>query len=256
MSNNESRFVWYDLISSNRAASRDFYAKVAGWKSEPFGGPGSAYDMFLTESGPVGGVTELGEKLEQMGVPPHWMGYVKVADVDKAAVQAKELGGSIMKEAFDIPQVGRIAILLDPQGAAIGIFAPEKGGEALGDDQKPGEFSWHELLTSDAEAGLAFYEKLFGWEKTEAMDTGDGTMYQMYKEPSMGVSLGGVMKKPEMMPQSAWLYYIKVGSLDTALGAVTDGGGKVMHGPMEVPGGDRVAQCADPQGAAFALVGR
>lgn len=240
MSENNSRFVWYDLISSDRGASKDFYGAVIGWTAEPFGGPGAAYDMFSTEVRPVCGVTELGEKLEAMGVPPHWMGYVAVADVDASAAQAKELGGAVMKEALDIPSVGHIAIITDPQGAAIGLFTSEDPGTALGDEQAPGEFSWHQLLTTDADGGWDFYSKLFGWEKTEAMDTGDGVMYQMYKVPGMGVSLGRMMNKPEMMPQSAWLYYMKVAEFDAALAIVTDKGGKVMHGPMEAPGRDRV----------------
>jgi predicted enzyme related to lactoylglutathione lyase len=252
---NQSRFVWYDLMSPDRAASRDFYAKVVGWKSEPFGGPDSAYDMFVADSGPVGGVTELGEALEKMGVPPHWMGYVCVEDVDASSARAKELGATIMKEAFDVPTVGRIAIMVDPQGAGLGLFTPEHPGGPLGDEQSPGEVSWHELMSNDHLAALDFYNALFGWEKTDSMDSGEGGSYQMFKAPGMGVSLGGAMNKPDMMPKPAWQYYVKVRELDPALAAVADAGGKVVNGPMEVPGGDRVAQCLDPQGAAFALVG-
>jgi predicted enzyme related to lactoylglutathione lyase len=116
-----------------------------------------------------------------------------------------------------------------------------------------GHFSWHELMAGDVEAAFRFYSQLFGWQKTEAIQGPMGT-YQMYGKG--GRTFGGMMTRPKDYPAPPhWLYYVKVGDLDAALGRVKAGGGQVLHGPMEVPGGTRVAQCVDPQGAAFALHG-
>jgi hypothetical protein len=114
--------------------------------------------------------------------------------------------------------------------------------------------SWHELITSDHEAALRFYSQLFGWQKTDAIPGPNGT-YQMYGKG--GRTFGGMMTKPKDYPAPPhWLYYVKVADLDGALARVKKNDGKVWNGPMEVPGGDRVAQCVDPQGAAFALHGK
>jgi len=156
---------------------------------------------------------------------------------------------------MDIPEVGRFAVISDPQGAAIAIFTPK--GDAPGHDGMPnvGEFSWHELTTTDHERAYAFYQKLFGWDQTDAVDMGDAGVYQMYGRG--GVPLGGMWTKPADLPMPPnWLYYIRVPNADEAAERVKALGGQVLNGPMDVPGGDRIAQCMDPQGAAFAVHSR
>jgi predicted enzyme related to lactoylglutathione lyase len=114
-----------------------------------------------------------------------------------------------------------------------------------------GEFSWHELATTDWEAAWTFYSKLFGWQKADAMDMGEMGTYQMYHRGAH--PLGGIFNKPPEMPVSCWVLYVRVPDVAAAVSQVTAMGGKVLMGPMEVPGGDLVAQCSDPQGALFAL---
>jgi predicted enzyme related to lactoylglutathione lyase len=114
------------------------------------------------------------------------------------------------------------------------------------------EFSWHELATTDHSAAFEFYQALFGWNKTESMDMGPMGIYQMYGRGEM--TLGGMFNKSEDMPgPSAWLLYIEVEDVDHTARKVQELGGKILNGPMEVPGGGRIAQCMDPQGAAFAI---
>jgi predicted enzyme related to lactoylglutathione lyase len=188
-----------------------------------------------------------------MGVPPNWLAYVAVPDVDATAKRATELGGKLLREPEDIPTIGRFAVVADPQGAVLCAFQP--GGEGAGRPEGPpaiGEFSWHELATTDHEAAFAFYSDLFGWKKGEAMDMGEMGVYQLYGRGDL--PLGGMFNRTEDMPgPPAWLYYVRVESVDDAAERVKRMGGKILNGPMDVPGGDRIVQCMDPQGAAFAL---
>jgi predicted enzyme related to lactoylglutathione lyase len=118
-----------------------------------------------------------------------------------------------------------------------------------------GEVSWHELATTNHEEAFEFYTTLFGWQKTDAMDMGEMGTYQMYgPESDEAVTYGGIFNKPPDMPAPPhWLYYIRVDDIHAAVDRVKENGGQVLNGPMEVPGGDQIAQCLDPQGAAFAL---
>ena len=116
-----------------------------------------------------------------------------------------------------------------------------------------GQFSWHELYTTDSEAAFEFYSEIFGWKKTDAMDMGEQGIYQMYGRPGETFPLGGIYNKPPEMPAPPhWLLYIQVSNLEAALETVKARGGQLLSGPGDVPGG-QVAQCMDPQGCAFAL---
>ncbi len=186
-----------------------------------------------------------------MGAPPHWMAHVEVADVDKSVARVRELGGNVYVEPQDIPKIGRFSVIADPQGATMSLFKPLQG---MGphDTEKHGEFCWHELITSDSEAAFSFYHAILGWERLLDHDMGPMGNYLIYGRN--GRQLGGMFTKPKDMPMPpAFLYYVEVDDLDGALGRATKMGAKVMNGPMEVPGGARIVQIMDPQGAAFAL---
>jgi len=163
-----------------------------------------------------------------------------------------ELGGQIEKDTTDIPSAGSFAVLSDPQGAVFAVYTP--AGDAPGHEGPPneGEFSWHELATADLEAAFNFYEALFGWHKLEAMDMGEMGIYQIYGRKE--IPLGGMFNKPAEMPgPSFWLYYIMIPDVNEGVEKIKDLGGQVLNGPLEVPGGELIAQCLDPQGAAFAI---
>ena len=201
---------------------------------------------------PIGGLMALPEDAKQMGASPNWLMYVAVPDVDESVRQAVDLGASTDVEPQDIPQMGRFAVLSDPQGATFGVFSATR--EIPGHDGQPklGEFSWHELVASDSRAAWGFYEQLFGWEKFDAMDMGPQGMYQTFGRA--GVVLGGMYDKPvEMSVPPHWLCYALVANADKAAGAAERLGGKILNGPMDVPNSGRIAQCVDPQGAAFAV---
>jgi len=246
--------VWIDLMTTDLAGAQRFYSEVIGWKTEAWkeADPKAPYTMWLAGSGPIGGVIPLPEDAKKMGAPPHWIAYTTVADVDKSAVQATELGGKVLKPAFDIPLVGRVAILADPQGAVFAIFKPLNPMNAPPD--APGQLSWAELNTTDYEGAWKFYGKLFGWKERSKMDMGDGKgIYFMFQDPTEKTK-GGMSNMASMMKVPAhWLYYITVSDMDSTIERIRKNGGKVLNGPMPIPENDVIAQCVDPQGAFFAV---
>lgn len=253
------RFVWYELMTTDTEAAKGFYGEVAGWGAQPAPLPGTAYTLFTVGATPECGLMKQPEEACKAGagpgdVPPSWIGYVGVEDVDATTEQAKRLGGAVYMPPTDIPTVGRFSVIADPQGAALGLFkALGPAPENLPEPGMPGRHGWHELLAADWEKAFAFYSALFGWQKAEAVDLGAMGVYQIFA--AGGRKIGGMFTKPPTVPAPFWLYYINVGDIDAAVARVTAGGGHILNGPMEVPGGAWIIQGKDPQGAMFALVG-
>jgi predicted enzyme related to lactoylglutathione lyase len=246
------RFVWHELMTTDPRAAARFYKAVMGWRTQRWEQDPS-YTLWLTADGPLGGLMALPDDAKRMGAPPNWLAYVGTPEIDATVDRAMALGARVITGPLDVPGAGRFAVMADPQGA---VFAPYRAAaEPPGHQGDPrlGEFSWHELATTDPVAALAFYSDLFGWEKTEAMDAGPPLgVYQMYG--LQGKSMGGIYTKPAEQPGPPyWLCYALVRDAVTAAGKVRALGGKVLNGPMQVPGGDWIAQCLDPQGAAFAV---
>ena len=246
------RFVWYDLMTSDPDSAVDFYTRLVGWSTAQWEGEGDPYTMWTNNGVPLGGVMPLPGEAKEAGALPHWMAYVSVPDTEAIVKQTEELGGEVIVPATDIPKVGSFAILHDPQGGAFTAFTPIEAPPGIDEPPEVGQFSWHELATTDSEAAFEFYSAVFGWEKTEAMDIGKMGTYQMYGHG--GPSLGGIFRKPdEVEGPPAWLYYIRVDDANQAALTVQMLGGQLMSGPMDVPGGGLVAHCLDPQGGTFAL---
>jgi uncharacterized protein len=245
------RFVWYELMTKDPETAEAFYKDVIGWSVMSMEVSGDGYTMFANGEIPHAGMMQLPEEAEAAGAPSHWIGYIGVADVEATIPSALEMGATILMGLKSIPGVGDLAVMRDPQGAPFAVYNPESDLEDAGDPQV-GQVSWHELITSDYEAAFDFYSKLVGWEKTNSFDMGEAGLYQMYGSP--GRELGGMFNKtPEMHMPPSWLYYISVDDIEAALERVKAGGGQILNGPMEVPGGDMIAQCVDPTGASFAM---
>ncbi|HKI03910.1 MAG TPA: VOC family protein [Thermoanaerobaculia bacterium] len=247
---NCGRFVWYDLMTPDPEAAKAFYTAVAGWGTQLF--ESMAYTMWTAGETPVGGIMKLPDEAVSGGAQPHWLAYVSVANVDATTARAQELGGKVLVPPTDIPTVGRYSVITDPQGASIATFTPENAAQEAPAKPPVGDFSWHELATTDAEAAFSFYSELFGWAKTSAMDMGPMGVYQMYGCGE--VPFGGMFPKPKEMPgPPAWLHYARVADVNASVEAVKQNGGKVLMGPHEVPGGDLIVQIMDPQGGMFAV---
>jgi predicted enzyme related to lactoylglutathione lyase len=240
-------FVWYDLLTRDPDGAAKFYPAVTGWTTEMWKDSPTPYRMWVSPSGPLGGTMGMPPEAP---APPHWLAYTTVPDCAASTKQAQGLGAKLLTGPMDIPQVGKFSVLTDPWGAEFAIFMPANDMPRNAEPQV-GEFSWHELTTSDVEGASRFYGEIFGWEKTSAMDMGPDGVYQMFGLG--GAPMGGFYRKPPQLPANAWLHYVRVAKLDTALDAAKDRGATITTPPLEVPGGDWVAIGNDPAGARFAL---
>lgn len=246
------RFLWHELMTPEPNRAAQFYSHVVGWRVEEWEDSDPPYWIFSVDGQPRAGLMELPEEAREQGSPPHWLGYVGVDDADAATAEAVSLGASRLVAPRDIPSVGRIAVIRDPQGAVLALNQPEAGMTEDVAGSGPGSFTWHELPTTDLDGAFEFYSNLFGWEEKSTFDMGEMGPYRIF---GLGdTQLGGLFRMPlDRPPPPAWLYYVRVDDVAAAVDRVADRNGRVVSGPMEVPGGDRVAQGSDPQGALFAL---
>jgi predicted enzyme related to lactoylglutathione lyase len=253
MSDDQGKFCWYELMTTDPDAAEAFYRKVVGWTTRDAGMSDRRYTILNAGDRGVGGLMPLPQAARDMGARPGWVGYIAVADADAMAARVKQAGGVVHRAPEDIPNVGRFAVVGDPQGAAFTLFQP--GPHEAPPPVAPGtqgHCGWHELYVDDVDAAFGFYAGLFGWEKGEAMDMGPMGVYQIFNIG--GTMAGGMMKRPPNVPAAFWNYYFNVEAIDAAVQRVTAGGGTVVHGPTQVPGGSWVIQCFDPQGAMVSLV--
>jgi len=246
---------WYELGTSDLEGAQRFYGALLGWSVKDAGMPGFDYRLASHGGDLVAGMMALAD---QTGAPPpNWTIYFAVDDCDGTAAAVTAAGGKVYVEPADIPGTGRFAVLADPQGAVFGVLQPlpmeegSEGGNAF-DQKKESHGNWNELMTSDPEAGFGFYSGLFGWTKSTAVDMGDLGTYQVFAH--QGADIGGMMGLGNS-PVPCWLAYFGVNGVDAAIGRIGDNGGKLVHGPHEVPGGAFIAVAQDPQGAYFAVVG-
>ena len=243
------QFVWYELTTPDAEASKKFYPRFTGWGVQPFD---KDYDMWTTGGVPFAGIFKLTDQLRQQGVPPNWMAYVEADDVDATVAKAKSLGATVMAGPGDIPNVGRYAVVVDPQGAAFGVYKSVRESGAWDGTPVIGRMSWHELMTKDHIAAFTFYSALFGWEKNGEMDMGDGNMYLMYGKGDK--MYGGMFTQTGDMlgMHPFWLMYINVKDVAKAVDIATKAGAQVHRPQMDIPGGS-IAILGDPQGAGFAV---
>jgi predicted enzyme related to lactoylglutathione lyase len=235
------RFVWHDHTSGDAKKAQNFYSELLGWETEVWKAGEIDYPMIK-----VNGQTHGGFGPAQGGAPAHWLGHVAVDDVDEAAQRAEAARGSILVPPMDIPEVGRMVVIRDPQGAVVSLFTP-----ATESPTSEGTFVWDELHTSDVEGAKRFYAEVIGW-KTRDMDMGTMGVYTMCE--SGGTDRAGIMTIPEgaQIPPN-WLTYLATDDVDAKCTKAEELGGKTMMGPMDVPGVGRLAVVIDPTGAAFGL---
>ncbi|MEO6224907.1 MAG: VOC family protein [Sphingomicrobium sp.] len=260
MPNPEGSFIWYELITPDPVGAKAFYDAVVGWNIEAEPSGDMDYRMIgRSDGGNAGGVMRLTDDMAAHGARAAWLAYLNVADVDATIAAIAQDGATVLMPATDIAGVGRIALVADPQGAPVYIMTPlPPAGDATAASDvfsvdQPQHVRWNELATTDQDSAIAFYGRHFSISQEGAMDMGDMGQYRfIFKD---GVRIGAVMRKPPQLPTSLWSFYIGVDDIDRAAKAVTDGGGTIMFGPMEIPGGEYSVVGADPQGAAFGIVG-
>jgi predicted enzyme related to lactoylglutathione lyase len=257
---NQGSFIWYELITSDPKGAKAFYDAVVGWDIEPEPAGDIDYRMIRrSDGGNAGGVFRLTEEMKQHGGRPVWLGYIGVTDVEATVAAVERDGGKVMMPAWDIPYVGRLAMVTSPDGAPFYVMRPmpPEGRENEESDvfhpEEPQHVRWNELSTTDPAGAIAFYGRHFAWRQEGEMDMGELGKYQFLHHGE--TMIGAVMPKMPDMPVSMWSFYIGVDDIDRAHEAVKSGGGRVLMGPMEIPGGDYSLNGMDPQGAAFGLVG-
>lgn len=247
-------FFWYDLMTTDTKAAQKFYCDVVGWTAQDVSTSGQSYTAFNTHGQGAAGLMPIPEEARKHGVPPAWMGYIAVDDVDAAAKRVKQEGGKVMREPVEVPGIIRFAVVADPQGAGFLVAKwarPENVPPHLPEGTQ-GAIGWRELYANEWKSAFAFYEKMFGWTKADAIDMGPMGTYQLFA--AGGAPIGGMMTKPPQVSVPHWGFYFNVPSIDASAARITAGGGRVMNGPMQVPGGQWVVNAMDPQGAGFSVV--
>ena len=245
-------FVWVELATSDSEAGKKFYTQLFGWDytDNPIG-PGMVYTMLKKNGKQVGALYELMADMKAQGIPPHWMSYVLVDNADESAAKAKELGGTVLKDPFDVMTAGRMAVIQDPTGA---VFSLWQAGDTKGASlvNAPGSLCWNELMTSDTKKDGEFYSALFGWGKdVQNFGTFEYTMFSNGDRPAAGM----LQITPDMGPiPPNWLVYFAVDDCDATVKKAEELGAKTMKPADDIPGIGRFAILQDPQDAAFAII--
>jgi predicted enzyme related to lactoylglutathione lyase len=241
-------FCWVDAATTDAAAAKSFYTGLFGWEMEDNdAGDGAVYTTCRIGGDAVCGLYEMSEEMRSTGAPPNWTSYVSVDSADAAVARAKELGGGAIDGAFDVLDIGRMAVLKDPQGAVFAVWQPRAriGAERVND---VGCLCMNELATTDIEAARSFYEGLFGWT-TETVDAGpEGPLALAHNGETLNASFFAVRDGAP----AHWRPVFTVESTETAVERVCELGGKQLLEPLELPDGS-IAMVLDPQGVLFAL---
>jgi uncharacterized protein len=256
MSEAKGKFAWYELMTTDTAAAGAFYASVVGWTPQEMPG-GMAYTTFNIDKVGMAGMLTIPEDAKAMGAPNSWIGYIHVDDVDAFIPKIIAAGGKLYKPATDVPGMLRFAVMADPGGAAFVVFT---ANPAMPSPVRPvppalGTISWHELYAADLESAWTFYTNLFGWTKVTEMDMGPMGPYRLFdQQEGLPMGSGGMMNKSPQIPASFWGFYFQVDGANAAIERIKAGGGAIVNGPVQVPGGGWIVQATDPQGAFFNIV--
>ncbi len=253
-------FIWYELVTPDPDGAKAFYDKVVGWTIAGAAQFPNGYRMIGRSDGKsAGGLLPLTDEMRENGGRPIWLGYVHADDVDATAAAIRADGGQVHIEPFDIPDVGRVAMVTDPVGVPFYIMTPTPPADDpdaksdVFDPMKPQHVRWNELSTTDQDGVIAFFGKHFGWAQDGSMPMGEMGDYKFVQAD--GVAIGAIMPKMPQSPMSAWTFYFGVPDIDAAHDAAKANGATILYEPMEIPGGEYSLAAIDPQGAAFGLVG-
>jgi uncharacterized protein len=240
-------FCWTDLATTDQDAAKQFYSQLFGWEAidNPIG-EGMVYSMMQIDGKDVAAVSTQPQQQRDAGVPPLWNSYVNVESADAAADRAQKLGATVHAPPFDVMDVGRMAVIQDPQGAFFMVWEPKQHiGASLVNAR--GALSWDELASPDMDASAEFYRELFGWQ-IEPME-GGGMPYLVIQND--GHSNGGIRPAQENEP-CYWLVYFGADDINADTSKAAELGGTALVEPMDI-GVGKISVVQDPQGAVFAM---
>lgn len=243
-------FCWADLGTPDAAAAKRFYTGLFGWAFEDRpSGPDTTYTMFTLEGRSIAALYQ--QDSQPQGAPPHWLSYICVESAENMARRATGLGGTVLVEAFEVLDVGRMAVIQDPSAAVVALWEPKRhlGAGVVGE---PGSMCWNELATSDAAAAGRFFSDLLGWTRNQRQI--GSTSYTVFERGD--ASVGGMIQiGPDWGPVPPhWLVYFAVGDCDASADRARELGATVKVPPSDIPGVGRFSMLADPQGAVFAIL--
>jgi len=253
MRNRHGDFIWYELMTSDVKGAQAFYKAILGWEIVDSEMPDMDYRLAFAGDFPIGGIMELPAEAAEAGGKPIWVGYIAVDDVDASIERILSAGGTLLMPATEIPEVGRFAMLLDPDGTPFYVMrgATDDISEAYAAN-KIGHCGWNELSAKNMDSAMEFYSAQFDWTMGLEMDMGPMGVYRFIERDGQG--FGGIMQSHEQSPP-LWSFYFRVADINSAVDKIEALGGKVVNGPSEVPGGDYIINGIDPQGVMFSLVG-
>jgi uncharacterized protein len=238
------KFVWHEQVSSDPKQAQDFYTQLFGWGTEVFQ-PGEVDYTMISSGGQAHGGFG---KAQEGAPPPHWLSHVRVANVDETVEKAKQAGGKLAAGPFDMDEIGRMAIIGDPQGAYIGIYQPDEGEGPV----PQGVFVWDELGTNDVDGAQRFYESVFGWTTQDMGEEYGG--YRIFNTGDTTNGVAGLMKNPEDSTPPHWQPYVAVEDPDAIAAKAKELDATVYLEPMDVPNVGRIGVLGDPQGATFGII--
>lgn len=244
-------FSWTDLSTSDQAAAKTFYGELMGWDSndQPVG-DGVFYTMFELDGHSVAGGSGMQPDQLAQGIPPHWLSYITVDDVDAVAARVADLGGTLLAPPFDVMEAGRMAVLADPTGATVALWQP-RGHIGSAFVNVPGALCWNELATRDPHAAGAFFSELLGWSIDPSPEMPG--YWVIRNGDRMNGGIIQMTDEWEGIPPH-WMVYFAVEDCDAAAAKATALGGVVHVAPQDIPGTGRFAVLSDPQGATFTVM--
>lgn len=250
--------IWYELLTKDVMRATSFYSGLIGWQVVDAEMPGMDYHLAMQGLAAIGGLMPLTDEMCEAGAMPCWLPYFGVDDVDAAVAKAISGGAEVQLPAFDVPDVGRMAMLMHPHVGAFYVMrgaSEEPSVSFAARAPQLGHVAWNELSSSDPESAKTFLSDVFGFTKTGGMDIGDLGEYEFLSVAGGGFAIGAVMPLMEGMPVSLWTTYFRIADIDAGAAFIKANGGTVLVEPMEIPGGDYSFTALDPDGAVFGCVG-
>ncbi|MCW2540391.1 MAG: Glyoxalase/bleomycin resistance protein/dioxygenase [Frankiales bacterium] len=239
---------WVDLLSSDVEKSTTFYSELFDWHAEAAGEEFGGYVTFDSDGHAVGGLMG---RMPGMESPDAWSTYISTDDIDATVQAATGSGAQVIAPPMQVGDIGKMAVLIDPAGAAVGLWQP-LSFFGFSKYNETGSVTWDEVHSKDFPATVAFYEKIFGWTIEK---TGDSDEFRYYQGQINGQTVAGMMDSKSFLPAevpSHWAVYFSVADADESIAKVIELGGTVLRPAEDTPFG-RIADVADSTGAMFKL---